>query len=203
MSIQSDQKFSNFSEVSAMESFLKTIIIGIAIIFGDLLLGGYLHNERNFSTNETFSVIVLTPIVLVILYFILKFFWWLVSETASESTDTMSFLITLITKIVGIAILIYGLYFLAQIAICIGILVLGLGFAAGLLGIGGSGEYEINRLKEEITDLERERDSIPTYNGFLGGSGISESKLKRNRRRRDDLNEKIQEKNRELDDMLK
>lgn len=77
---------------------------------------------------------------------------------------------------------------------------MGLGFAAGLLGIGNSKEREIECLKDEIKDLESERDSIPTYNGiFMGGSGISESKLKSNRRRRDGLNEKIQDKQRELD----
>ena len=49
--------------------------------------------------------------------------------------------------------------------------------------------------------LERERDRIPTYNGILlGGSGISESKLKHNRRLRDELEEQIQDKQRELRD---
>lgn len=52
---------------------------------------------------------------------------------------------------------------------------------------------------QEIEDLKRERDSIPTYNGILmGGSGISEEKLQHNRYKRDKLEELIQDKEREL-----
>lgn len=42
-------------------------------------------------------------------------------------------------------------------------------------------QRERERMVQEIEDLKRERDSIPTYNGILmGGSGISEEKLQHN-----------------------
>lgn len=60
-------------------------------------------------------------------------------------------------------------------------------------------QRERERMVEEIEDLKRERDSIPTYNGILmGGSGISEEKLQHNRYKRDKLEELIQDKEREL-----
>lgn len=193
-----------------MKDFLKTIIGAIiavpVIVYGGLLLLGFLHSELNFSFGEAVLTIFLAPFALAILYFVLSLLWELISDAVLKSTDLKSFLMNLsvnvIGSIIGIAIIIGGLYFVAQIAICIGVLILGLGFAAGLLGIGNSKEREIERLEDEIKDLENERDSIPTYNGILmGGSGISESKLKSNRIRRDDLNEKIQDKQRELDDL--
>lgn len=193
-----------------MKDFLKTIIGAIiavpVIVYGGLLLLGFLHSELNFSFGEAVLTIFLAPFALAILYFVLSLLWELISDAVLKSTDLKSFLMNLsvnvIGSIIGIAIIIGGLYFVAQIAVCIGVLILGLGFAAGLLGIGNSKEREIERLEDEIKDLESERDSIPTYNGILmGGSGISESKLKSNRIRRDDLNEKIQDKQRELDDL--
>ena len=60
-------------------------------------------------------------------------------------------------------------------------------------------QRERERMVQEIEDLKRERDSIPTYNGILmGGSGISEEKLQHNRYKRDKLDELIQDKEREL-----
>lgn len=114
----------------------------------------------------------------------------------------MSRSLNVIVSIIGIAIIIGGLYLFAKIAILIGILVLGLVFVVGILGFGSSdGREEIERRKWDINELKRERDKIPTYNGFLGGSGLSESKIQYNRKRRDELDEEIQDKQRELDDM--
>lgn len=65
-------------------------------------------------------------------------------------------------------------------------------------------EEKRDNLQREIEDLERERDSIPTYNGIIfGGSGISESKLEYNRRRRDELDEEIRDKEWKLKDLIR
>lgn len=184
---------------------MKSVLIGIllipVLIFGSLLLCGFLHRELNFSFDAALIISVLSP-------FALAFLWELILETASESNDLKSFLLHLlgniVVRIMAVVLVIGGLYVFAQVALCIGALVLGLGFAAGMLGIGGGSsgtEREIERLKDEIEDLEQKRDKLPTYNGILlGGSGISESKLKYNRRLRDEFNEQIQDKRRELDD---
>lgn len=50
------------------------------------------------------------------------------------------------------------------------------------------------RISEEIKDLERDRDRIPTYNGFLGGSGLSEDEILSNRDRVDELDKQIKDK---------
>ena len=63
-------------------------------------------------------------------------------------------------------------------------------------------ENERENILREIEDLERERDRIPTYNGFLGGSDLSESEIQYNRDRRDELDREIRDKEwklRELD----
>ena len=63
-------------------------------------------------------------------------------------------------------------------------------------------EKEINRLKYEIDDLERERDSLTTKSSTIFGSnGLSESELEYNRRKRDELNREIDSKKYELNQM--
>lgn len=59
-------------------------------------------------------------------------------------------------------------------------------------------ENERENILREIEDLERERDRIPTYNGFLGGSDLSESEIQYNRDRRDELDREIRDKEWEL-----
>ena len=142
-----------------MKSFLKTVIIGVVSIFGSFLLGGFLHKKLHFSTDATIIIVVLAPFALV-------FLLHSISEATSESNDLLSFLVHLLGNvtvgIMAVVLVIGGLYSFAKIALCIGALILGLSFAAHLRGIGNSKEREIERLKDEIKDLESERDSIPT-----------------------------------------
>ena len=59
-------------------------------------------------------------------------------------------------------------------------------------------EEKYKSIKRELDDLKSERDRIPTYNGLLGGSGLSEYEIQCNRRRCRELDGEIWRKGQEL-----
>lgn len=103
-----------------MKDFLKTILGAIiavpVIVYGGLLLLGFLMNVLNFSFGKAVLTIFLSPFALAILYFVLKFLWELISEEISSSTNLKSFLMNSSLNVIGIASIIVWFCFVFAIS---------------------------------------------------------------------------------------
>lgn len=196
--------------------FIKNIVMGIilmpVIVYGGLFLIGVFQHVLDFSFNEAVIATFLTPIVLFIVVHVLGFLLGEILEAISEalekSHDLKSFLMYLLLGIIGriivlallIGILWLGFEILKVLVPVLILLFVTIGFVGALIGVE-SPESRRERIQSEINDLEQKRDRIATTNGFFGDGGLSESELRHNRHKRDKLDEQIQDKQRELNDL--
>ena len=113
-----------YLEVNKMKSFL----MGIAVIFGDFLLCGFLHRELQFSFEKCVLIFFFGPFALALALGVLSFLLQLILailDSVSKSNDIKSFIVNLLSSNVILTIL--------GVAIIIGSLWLGLWIVAKLI----------------------------------------------------------------------